>query len=80
MQLVVPALRLPPRLVQRVLGGGECLVRVAHRGFGAREPRLSVGERRFARLQIELPGAHLFGERRVGLRKIRKLGAKRLEA
>ena len=58
----------------------RCLVGRAHAVLGAHEPRFAVGERGLAGLEIELPRRHLLGERRIGLREIRQLGAQRFES
>ena len=67
MQLVTHRARAVTDLIERVLGDGERFVGFANAQFGVGEPRLSVGECRFARLEVEPPIRHLLSENAVGL-------------
>jgi len=76
MKLVALRQRVPPSVVERMLGGIELFVRRPDSRFRRHQTRVPVGERRFSRLQVEAPLGHLFGEGRVGVRQIGQLGSK----
>src|SRR5690242_20849955 len=80
MELVRVTLRRSSRGIEGMIRSRHGFVRRAHRCFRLSELAFAVGERRFARLEVELPRRHLLGENGVGLREIGQLRAKRLES
>ena len=80
MEIVTGRCRRSSRRVERLFGGRQAGIGIAHRLFGGGQCDVSGSQRRGARGQVGLPRGHFAGELRIAGRQVLEFELERLQA